>query len=557
MKFHAVSCALLFCVLLFFGCANIAGTAGGGGGSEVEIAGMLYGPDGMPAAQAVVTILPANFDPLLQGSPAANMTDTTSANGTYRFKGIDTGSYTISALNAEAGLAALIQGIHAKDSFIIIAADTLQKTGAIRAAVPDSLAVSSGYLYIPGTLISASMTNANGSVVLGQVPAGTNPAVIYTVPSFSAGRVLRYNIPVAPGDTTLIAKLDWKYCRVVFLNTTGNGAGVFSDVANFPVLVRLNSGNFNFSQAKAGGADLRFAKADTTPLPFEIERWDSAAGYAEIWVKLDTVKGNSGNQSFVMYWGASTSPATVSLSNGATVFDTTAGFQGVWHMAQTGNTTAKDATANHFDGTPHGMSAASSVSGAVGIAQTFNGSSSYIDIANSASGKLNFQENGVYSLSAWVYTEAVTDSFHLIVGKSHDQYSLKLTKTILGVGEKWEFNEYHGLTGWQISEDTPVVAKTWKYVTGVRNGTAQCLYVDGVIADSSFWLQPGTNARNTSEDVTIGRYLHAITYLADEGNGAFSGIIDEVRISSVACSADWIRLCYMNQKETDALVVFK
>jgi hypothetical protein len=37
----------------------------------------------------------------------------------------------------------------------------------------------------------------------------------------------------------------------------------------------------------------------------------------------------------------------------------------------------------------------------------------------------------------------------------------------------------------------------------------------------------------------------------------FKGMLDEVRISSGACSADWIRLCYMNQKSDDALVVFK
>jgi hypothetical protein len=37
----------------------------------------------------------------------------------------------------------------------------------------------------------------------------------------------------------------------------------------------------------------------------------------------------------------------------------------------------------------------------------------------------------------------------------------------------------------------------------------------------------------------------------------FKGMIDEIRISNVAYGPDWIKLCYMNQKAQDALVVFK
>lgn len=39
-----------------------------------------------------------------------------------------------------------------------------------------------------------------------------------------------------------------------------------------------------------------------------------------------------------------------------------------------------------------------------------------------------------------------------------------------------------------------------------------------------------------------------------EGLCAFRGMIDEVRIANEAYGPDWIKLCYMNQKEQDALV---
>lgn len=37
----------------------------------------------------------------------------------------------------------------------------------------------------------------------------------------------------------------------------------------------------------------------------------------------------------------------------------------------------------------------------------------------------------------------------------------------------------------------------------------------------------------------------------------FKGTIDELRIADVAYNADWIRLCFMNQKTIDALVRFQ
>ena len=42
-----------------------------------------------------------------------------------------------------------------------------------------------------------------------------------------------------------------------------------------------------------------------------------------------------------------------------------------------------------------------------------------------------------------------------------------------------------------------------------------------------------------------------------QGFAFFNGKIDEVKIGNRDPGADWIKLCYMNQKETDALVTVK
>ena len=47
----------------------------------------------------------------------------------------------------------------------------------------------------------------------------------------------------------------------------------------------------------------------------------------------------------------------------------------------------------------------------------------------------------------------------------------------------------------------------------------------------------------------------------DDNGGSYrqywNGKIDEVRVEKVARSADWIKLCFMNQREDDKLVRFK
>jgi biopolymer transport protein ExbB len=389
-----------------------------------------------------------------------------------------------------------------------------------------------------------------GHYLLADLPAGTLSIRIFSRDTAFTPLTIE-NIVTTPGDTVLVPWQDWPYSKRLFLNTTASGADVTGNVLGFPVLVRLTKSNFDFSQAAPNGRDVRFLKSDDTPLPCEIERWDAAAGQAEIWVRLDTVYGNDATHFIRMLWGSS---AAREVSTGQAVFDTADGFQAVWHLGQVGSGPASDATANGFDATAHGTSAA--VTGAIGICQRFEDDSTFFEVPNSATGKLNFAVDGTFSVSAWAYADTINDQLHLIAGKGHDQYSLKLTKRSPGTGEKWEMVNYLDKTGWQLTEDTTARARQWTHVVGVHRGTKQYLYVNGELTDSSIAVVPGTIARNTAENFTIGRYLRYITYLMDEGYSGFRGRIDEVRVMSNASNPDGIRLTYMNQKAADALVVF-
>ena len=64
-------------------------------------------------------------------------------------------------------------------------------------------------------------------------------------------------------------------------------------------------------------------------------------------------------------------------------------------------------------------------------------------------------------------------------------------------------------------------------------------------------------ARNTGDDFFIGRYAESVAIPYYQGWSYFKGKIDEVRLSRGEPTEDWIRLCFMNQKADDGLVVMK
>jgi len=311
-------------------------------------------------------------------------------------------------------------------------------------------------------------------------------------------------------------------------------------MVNFPVLIRLNNSNFVFSQALPDGADMRFSKADNTFLPYEIERWDPVKSRAEIWVKVDTVYGNDSSQPLVMFWG---NTAAASGSNGTAVFDTANGLQGVWHLGQPSGSTVPDATANGIKGT---ATATAAITGAIGMAQRFNGISSLIQAAGPADSGLNFPENGDFSASAWVNADALDSLYHGIVYKSNFQYGLQIRPE-----NSWEFLTFIDKTGWEGSR-SPASAGSWHFIAGVRNGARQYLYVDGICVDSTVTAIASNSSRVNNVPLEIGHCPDG----GLEPDRYFRGIIDEVRISNVAYGADWIKLCHMNQKEQDALVTW-
>jgi hypothetical protein len=538
-------CAAEVIALSLCGCSmeNLAGT-GTETSTKAVVTGTIFSTNGAFAANAVVQLVRPTYNPLTDGPLNDSLRSTTDRKGNYTLGPVEPGVYNIEARHTTDGTELFTKGIAFVRGSNRLANDTLQQPGSIIVTMPSAVTNPGGSIFSIGTTIAIPVGPAQvkgGRVNIAVLPSGPLPALFYTASVNAVDPIkLADSVRVLPGRLTKVIGFDaaWQFSKTLVLNTTSSGADITGDVFNFPVLIRLTGNNFPFNNAKGGGEDLRFVKSDGAPLAYEIERWDPVLNRAELWVKMDTVKGNDDTQHIVMYWGNTTAQA---ISDGTKVFDTANGFQGVWHLSDTSINAAHDATVNRYNGAPSGMLPA--VGGAIGGARRFDGTTGYIAIPNSASGKMDFQEYGYYTLSAWVYADSLDSKFHLILSKGDLQYGLQLHNI-----NQWEMFEFHHATGWE-SVRSPATAKAWKFIAGVRDGLKEYLYVDGVLASASIKaLDTALSASST--DVAIGRQSdYPVRY--------WEGAIDEVCVAGSVRSPDWLRLCFMNQKDPDVLVVFK
>lgn len=382
----------------------------------------------------------------------------------------------------------------------------------------------------------------------------------------------------------------WRYYRPVTLNTTAIGANVSATQWNFPTLVRLNSTNFDFSKSSRTGADVRFAKTNGAHLPYQIEQWDSAGRSAAVWVLLDTVPGNS-NRIFWMYYGKT---GSTDSSKATKVFDTANGFQGVFHLAEATNDTARDATVNGFKGVPHNFGGLNpkDTLGVIGHSKNFLGhDTSYHPVSIQDSGgnyrilnstgsntftnnPLNFQNdsatrNGLplYTLSAWINVRVFPlTSYHYrkgIIAKSRgisgSQYHMGLPNHTADGVFGWDTNlvtfkdgpsaTYKGSPYWTYTDlHSDLPPNTWVYLTAVRSGWVgmttslrMCLNAKCVMGDTST-----ITTTRSDYDVTIGSFSNDSAF--------FPGLLDEVRLENVARDSLWIRLNYATQRADSSAV---
>jgi len=291
------------------------------------------------------------------------------------------------------------------------------------------------------------------------------------------------------------------------------------DLVNFPVMVLLNQG-FEYALGTAAGTDLRFVEVATGQiLPHEIERW-TPSGNSIVWFRVPRALAGS-NANFVdLYFGSRTA---IDAQDPGAVFSN--GFVGVYHL--TGN--LRDSTTQHNDGIDRGTR--SDDGGQIGGARLYpSGTSSSVVISHKgfAAGR------EPHTMCTWARTDSATPEYHNVVAYGLGRAS--------GVSMLQHGDELW-VGGGDIVQVRQIFATgVFRYLCASFDGTRAMVFVDGVAVAG-----PREVSWNLLlETAQIGGALNPGPGESVEGikMGSFQGLIDEVRISNVARSADWIAAEY-------------
>jgi len=336
---------------------------------------------------------------------------------------------------------------------------------------------------------------------------------------------------------------DWKKKRLV----TISAEDVPEDLTDFPVLIEISAtaGKNNqditsiFTYTQANGEDFRPISADeTTVLDYEIELWDSANQKALIWVRLPSISSASDTTFYIYY----DNPAAADAQNPTGVWDTN--FKMVLHMNQDPSGAAPqllDSTINDADATTAGaMTSADLVDGKVGKAINFDGID---DKATVPDAKTSF--TGSLTLEAWIYMDVGDFDEGIMEKKTASGGYVLLVDNYYG-NDKPAFFVYTIATD-RIRGATTLAAGTWYHLTGVFDSAVPELriYLNGVednppVAASATTIADNTVNLDIAYDTASGNYT--------------DGKLDELRISTVARSAGWIKFNYNSQ--TDTVLIF-
>ncbi len=343
--------------------------------------------------------------------------------------------------------------------------------------------------------------------------------------AFAALLLPGFGVAQEPAAGTVGAYPGWQHSGALMILTTPEGADLpaGATVEGFPLLVRLHRDWFDFTQAKAGGEDIRFSTRTGAPLSYQLEEWDAATGTASIWVRIPTIRGNE-RQELRLHWGKRDA---ASESSGSAVFNESNGYLSVWHMNgpvkdEVGTIEAKDVGT-----TP--------TTGMIGPARHFAGRQGIFGgeaITNYPAGA------SPHSSELWFRAET-SNCRPLAWGNEHRQ-----GKVVMHFQSPPHVRMDCYFSGANIASTGRMPMNEWVHVVHTYQPGDSRIYVDGVLSGVST-RKDAPLAIKTPAQLWIGGWYHHYDFIGD---------IDEVRVSRVARSADWVKLQHENQKAHQTLV---
>jgi biopolymer transport protein ExbB len=304
---------------------------------------------------------------------------------------------------------------------------------------------------------------------------------------------------------------DWSFRRQITIDSSPKGGNIAGTAGRVPVLIRLHSGNFNFSDAQENGTDIRFVAADNkTPLAFHIESYDAVLGLASIWVDVPDFPAAATKDIYLYYANKKATPG----ADAAGTFD--ADYTLVYHFDDAAGTPVHDKTANANNAT---NAAPGLDEGAIiGKGARFLGVGA-INIPTSTS--LAVKAGDPFTFSAWVKPGAPLPRAALYVRRDG------AGSIVVGLAQGVPFVEINGsATPARIVGTRALANGQWSHVAVAVSATAATLYVNGRSSGTALAAMPALNTpAGLGGDPQAGGDVVP-----------FVGAMDEIRLSRTARS---------------------
>ena len=309
-----------------------------------------------------------------------------------------------------------------------------------------------------------------------------------------------------------------------------------TDHTNFPVMVKLTEADLKSTSNGGGvvnpsGYDIVFTQSDgSTILKHELQNYTSSTGDLLCWVNLPTLTPTM-DSTIYLYFGKSGI-----YSDQSDTLTWNSNYLGVWHLEDLSD------GAGAYTLTDHNTAANSS--GYLGSAREFDGDGD--DLEELMAG--NYLNGlGAFTISLWAKADVLGSDKGLIYGTDPDALDRRMMIRQDAAGEKgggtnvFRTSSLLGTNSKQRHESSNGSATlNWQYLTMAQtDGVATNFYIDGSL-DTPSWSNTRSGTTNKSTKLLIGKGSK------DGATSSWDGLIDEVRISNVELSADWISTEYNN-----------
>ena len=406
----------------------------------------------------------------------------------------------------------------------------------------------------PGTTLAITHADAKDNIlshglVVTDIPVAGQTVFTYTS-ALDDDDLTKVSCPCAPettfkfsdeGKTNIVVdvagSLDWtQYShrfRVLFSGYVGN-----ETLANFPVLVKISeSGIPGFRYAdckKPGGADLRFADASGNLLASEVDTWNPA-GVSLVWVKVPSLTAAT---KITAYYGWDFAPVVDSSA-----VWTGNGYVGVWHLNESALPLAESSgISSPFTAGDKPEYANCGAVGIIGRAVDFDRdyTQSYaMSRLQSADDDGHLSGLTDFTVECWTWqTNYWSDGVGagiLTKGNGGDRsWRVYQDKSTANSYSQFELSDTNSHRMWATTSRAAPSGE-WTHQTFVRNKTGlnQCLlYFNGENVGSK---------DDTRSSIMINTKPLIVGGGGESNSRIFPGSIDEVRISNVARSADWVK----------------